>query len=181
LVELKLKTISKDGIAEAIAKAEHYRHLHEPEESESICHDILAVDPENQTALRILGLAITDEFTGEVSDRYSEAESAFLRLTDPYERQYYMGLLCERQAKKQMRAGRPPYALTALFHEAMRYFEEAEKIHPPKNDDAVLRWNRCARLLEKFPKVEPPEPHGAFEDHDTAPVSASPWSAKSSK
>jgi hypothetical protein len=180
-VELKLKTISKDGIAEAVAKAEHYRHLHEPEESESICHDILAVDPENQTALRILGLAITDEFTGEVSDRYSEAESAFQRLTDPYEQQYCMGLLCERQAKKQMRAGRPPHAVTALFHEAMRHFEAAEKIHPPRNDDAILRWNRCARLLEKLPKVAPPEPHEAFQDHDTAPVAASPWSAKSSK
>ena len=180
-MEFKLKTISQDGITEAISKAEHYRHLHEPEESESICHDILAIDPENQTALRILGLAITDEFTGEVSDRYSEAESAFQRLTDTYERQYYMGLLCERLAKKQMRAGRPPHAVTALFHEAMRYFEAAEKIHPPKNDDAILRWNRCARLLEKLPKVTPPEPHEAFEDHDTAPVAASPWSAKSSK
>ncbi len=180
-MELKLKTISKDGIAEAISKAELYRYLNEPEESESICHDILAADPENQTALRILGLAITDEFTGEAFDRYSEAESMFLRLTDAYEQQYCMGLLCERQAKAQMRAGRPPHAVTVLFQEAMRYFEAAEKIHPPKNDDAILRWNRCARLLEKFPQVEPPEPHGAFEDHDTAPVSASPWSARSSK
>ncbi len=180
-MELKLKMISKDGITEAISKAEHYRHLHEPEESESICHDILVVDPENQTALRILGLAITDEFTGESSDRYSEAENVFRRLTDPYEQQYCMGLLCERQAKKQMRAGRPARAVTALFQEAMRHFEAAEKVHPPKNDDAILRWNRCARLLEKFPAIEAPEPHGHFEDHDTAPVSASPWSAKGSK
>src|SRR5271166_5500044 len=72
-VQLKLKTISKDGIAEAISKAEVYRYLNEPEESESICHDILAADPENQTALRILGLAITDEFVGQSSDRYAEA------------------------------------------------------------------------------------------------------------
>ena len=84
-MELKLKTISQDGVAEAISKAERYRFLNEPEESESICHDILAIDPENQTALRILGLAITDEFAGESSDRYSEAESIFLRLTDAYE------------------------------------------------------------------------------------------------
>jgi len=180
-VELKLKTISKDGIAEAISKAEHYRHLHEPEESESICHDILAVDPENQTALRILGLAITDEFAGEISDRYAEAESVFLRLTDPYEQQYCMGLLCERQAKKQMRVGRPAHAVSVLFQEAMRHFEAAEKIHPPKNDDAVLRWNRCARLLAKLPQVEPPGPYPAFEDHDIAPVPVSPWTAKTSR
>ena len=180
-MELKLKTISKDGIAEAISKAELYRYLNEPEESESICHDILAADPDNQTALRILGLAITDEFAGESSDRYSEAESMFLRLTDAYEQQYCLGLLCERQAKAQMRAGRPPHAVTVMFQEAMRHFEAAEKIHPPKNDDAVLRWNRCARLLEKFPKVERPEPQAAFEDHDSAPVQVSPWTAKVSK
>ena len=180
-MEFNLKTITKDGIAEAISKAELYRFLNEPEESESICHDILAADPENQTALRTLGLAITDAFTGESSDRYSEAEKTFLRLVDAYEKQYCMGLLCERQAKAQMRAGRPPHAVTVLFQEAMRHFESAEKIHPPKNDDAILRWNRCARLLEKFPKAEPPEPHPAFEDHDTAPVHASPWSSKASR
>jgi len=180
-VELKLKTISKDGVAEAISKAELYRFLNEPEESESICHDILAADPENQTALRILGLAITDEFTGDSSDRYSEAERMFLRLTDAYEKQYCLGLLCERQAKAQMRAGRPAHAVTVLFQEAMQHFESAEKIHPPTNDDAILRWNRCVRLLEKFPKVEQSEPHQAFEDHETAPVHASPWSAKASR
>jgi tetratricopeptide (TPR) repeat protein len=180
-VELKLKTISKDGIAEAISKAELYRYLNEPEESESICHDILAADPENQTALRLLGLAITDQFTGESADRYAEAEGMFLRLTDTYEQHYCMGLLCERQAKAQMRSGRPPRAVTVLFQEAMRRFEAAEKIHPAKNDDAVLRWNRCARLLEKFPKVESPEQQETFEDHDTAPVQAARRGAKVSR
>ncbi len=180
-MELKLKTISKDGIAEAISKAEVYRYLNEPEESESICHDILAVDPENQTALRIVGLAITDEFSGQSSDRYSEAESMFLRLTDGYEQRYCMGLLCERQAKAQMRTGRPPHAVTALLQEAMGHFEAAEKIRPPKNDDAVLRWNRCARLLGKIPTVPAPEPNQAFEDHDMAPVPVSPWTTKVSK
>ena len=180
-MELKLKKISKDGIAEAISKAELYRYLNEPEESESICQDILAADPENQTALRILGLAITDEFVGQTTDRYSEAESMFLRLADAYQQQYCLGLLCERRAKAQMRAGRPSHAVSVLFEEAMRHFEAAEKIHPPRNDDAVLRWNRCLRLLEKFPKIEWPEPQGAFEDHDTAPVQASPWTAKGSK
>lgn len=54
-MELKLKTISKDGIPEAISKVELYRYLNEPEEAESICHDILAADPDNQMALRLWG------------------------------------------------------------------------------------------------------------------------------
>jgi len=179
-VELKLKTISKESISEAISKAELYRNLNEPEESESICHDILAVDPENQMAMRILGLAITDEFTGGASDRYAEAEQMFQKLSDPYEREYYTGLLLERRAKAQMRAGRPPHAVTVLFHEAMHHFEAAEKISPPHNDDAMLRWNRCARLLEKLP-AEFPRHQPSFEDDDTAPIQASPWKVKAAK
>jgi len=169
-VEHKLKTISKNGIAEAISKAELYRYLNEPEEAESICHDILAVEPEHQMALRVLGLAITDQFNGQSTDRYADAGSMFQRLADPYERLYYTGLLSERRAKAQMRAGRPPRMLAGLFKEAMRYFEEAEKMRPPGNDDAMLRWNRCLRLLETLPPVEGEEPEVTFEDHDSPPM-----------
>jgi len=169
-MELKLKTISKQGIDEAFSKVALYRSLNEPEEAESICHDILAIDPESQLAQRMLGLAITDQFTGEVSDRYKEAEDLFEGLTDPYERHYYIGLLYERRAKAQMRAGRPPHVLRSLFTEAMLHFEEAEKICPPGNDDSVLRWNRCVRLLAKLPEGEGETREAVFEDHDAAPV-----------
>jgi tetratricopeptide (TPR) repeat protein len=169
-MEFKLKTISKDGIAEAFSKVALYRSLNEPEEAESICHDILAVEPENQMAQRMLGLAITDQFSGEPADRYAEAESLFENLTDAYEHHYYKGLLYERRAKAQMRVGRPPQVLLALFEEAMRHFEEAEKIRPAGNDDAMLRWNRCARLLSKLPEVQLEPQEATFEDHDLAPV-----------
>ena len=147
-MELKLKPISQAGIAEAISKAEVYRYLKEPGEAESICRDILAVEPDNQRALRLLGLAITDQFTGAVSDRYPEAEVVFRGLTGEYERVYYLGILTERKAKSQLRAGRPPHTVFPIFEEAMRLFEAAEKIRPPNSDDAILRWNRCVRLLE---------------------------------
>jgi len=168
-MELKLKTISASSIAEALSKVTLYRYLNEPEEAESICHDILAVDPENQTALRMLGLSLTDQFTGESSDRYADAGGVFQRLSDPYERLYYTGLLYERRAKAQARARRPPQMLASLFHEAMRYFEEAERVRPPENDDAILRWNRCARLLRTLPSTEDPQ-EATFVDHDAAPI-----------
>jgi tetratricopeptide (TPR) repeat protein len=147
-VELKLKPISKDGITEAISKAELYRYLNEPGEAESICRDILAADAENQTALRLLGLSITDQFTGNASDRYNEAENTFQNLTDPYQRSYYAGILHERQAKAQLAVGRPPYTVAPLFEKALAYFEKAEAIRPHGNDDAILRWNRCVRILQ---------------------------------
>jgi tetratricopeptide (TPR) repeat protein len=169
-MEFQLKTISKQGIAEAFSKVTLYRSLNEPEEAESICHDILAVEPENQMAQRMLGLAITDQFTGQVADRYAAVEKLFENLADPYERLYYKGLLYERRAKAQMRAGRPPQVLFALFRQAMDHFEEAEKIRPSDNDDSVLRWNRCVRLLRELPDIEPEPQESSFEDHDLAPV-----------
>jgi tetratricopeptide (TPR) repeat protein len=146
-MEFKLKSISPEGIEAALSKAELYRFLNEPEEAESICEDVLAVQPGHQLALRSLGLALTDQFSGAAADRYADAENAFQQLCDAYERLYYTGLLHERRAKAQLRAGRPPHTLTVLLEEAMRSYEEAERIRPVGNDDAILRWNRCARLL----------------------------------
>ncbi|HEY8188404.1 MAG TPA: hypothetical protein VIF64_20205, partial [Pyrinomonadaceae bacterium] len=147
-MDLKLKPISKAGIAEAISKTEVYRYLNEPGEAESICRDILTIEPDNQSALRLLGLAITDQFTGEVSDRYAEAERVFRGLSSEYERVYHLGILQERKGKSQLRAGRPPHTVLPIFEEAMGLFEEAEKLKPADNDDAILRWNRCVRLLQ---------------------------------
>lgn len=147
-MEYKVKRISTAGIAEAIAKAELYRSLNEPEEAESICRDILTIEPQHQLAARLLGLALTDQFTGRGSDRYRETEEIFRQLKDPYERLYYAGILHERRAKAQLNAGQPPYSLLALFVQALHSFAEAEKIRPAGNDDAILRWNRCVRLLQ---------------------------------
>ena len=169
-MDLKLKTISKSGIAEAIAKAELYRDLNEPEEAESICRDILEADPGHNLGLRMLGLAITDQFTGEGMDRHTEAEQYFQRLADPYERFYYTGLLRERRVKAQLRAGRAPHTLLPLLEQAMHSFAEAEKIRPPGNDDAVLRWNRCVRLLQSRPDFEWQMELSTFDALDAPPA-----------
>ena len=147
-MEYMVKRISTAGIAEAISKAELYRSLNEPEEAESICRDILTIEPQHQLALRLLGLALTDQFTGLGSDRSRETEEVFRQLKDPYERLYYTGILHERRAKAQLNAGQLPRSLGALFDHALHHFAEAEKIRPAGNDDAILRWNRCVRLLQ---------------------------------
>lgn len=147
-MQYNLKPISRAGIPEAISKIEVYRYLNEPGEAESICRDILAIEPENQAALRLLGLTITDQFLGRIGDRYAEAESVFRNLTSEYERIYHLGILHERKAKAQLKAGRSPHTVLPIFEEAMRCFEAAEKLRPPDNDEAILRWNRCVRLLQ---------------------------------
>ena len=169
-MERKLKAISKSGIPEAISKVELYRSLNEPEEAESICRDILAVEPGHQLALRLLGLSLTDQFTGGPADRYAEAERVFEGLTDPYERLYYSGLVHERRAKAQLRAGHLPHTLLVLFEKAMHYFEKAEKVRPADNDDAILRWNRCVRLLQSRLGSEWEKELEAFEPSDSPPT-----------
>jgi tetratricopeptide (TPR) repeat protein len=168
-MEYDLKYISSAGIAEAINKVELYRSLNEPEEAESICRDILAIEPQHQLATRLLGLSLTDQFTGISSDRDREAEQCFQKLTDPYERFYYTGIAYERRAKAQLRTGQPPYTVLPLFEHAMRSFEEAEKIRPTGNDDAILRWNRCVRLLQTASYVWEQE-LAQFDKQDTPPT-----------
>jgi hypothetical protein len=165
----ELKRISIAGITEAIAKAELYRSLSEPEEAESICRDILAIEPGHQLALRLLGLALTDQFAGDASDRYREAEATFQELNAPYERLYYAGILYERRAKAQLHAGQPSHTLLPLFEQALRSFAEAEKVRPAGNDDALLRWNRCVRLLQTRTYVWEQEP-APFDAQDAPPT-----------
>jgi len=180
-LELKLKTISTSGIDAALSKAQLYRNLNEPEETESICHDILAADPENQAGLRLLGLAITDQFSGRLQDRYGEAESAFQRLNDEYERQYCSGLCLERRAKAQMRAGVPGQVWIGALQDAMRHFEAAERLRPTCNDDAMLRWNRCVRILQSVPHLVEQPQETALSDYDLAPAEHMPRRARAGR
>ena len=45
---------------------------------------------------------------------------------------------------------------------------EAEKIRPAGNDDAILRWNRCVRLLQT-PSLAWEEQLATFEADDAPP------------
>lgn len=166
----QLKAISKDAVPEATAKADWYRLLNEPGEAESICRDVLAVDPTDQTALRLLGLSITDQFRGAPSDRRAEAEAVFQRLADPYEQLYYTGIARERFAKAQLAVDRPPHTLIVLFEDALSWFERAEKIRPSGNDEAILRWNRCARTLNSLSGSDREHESAALEPSDSPPV-----------
>jgi len=94
----ELKPLSPDAVPRALAKAERYRLLNEPNEAQSICLDVLAADPGNQQAITTMILALTDQF---VSDRsvVHEAQTMVSRLNDEYERAYYTGIILERRAK----------------------------------------------------------------------------------
>jgi hypothetical protein len=146
-----LKLLSREAIPAALEKAERYRLLNEPGEAESICLDVLQADPENQTALVTLLLALTDRFGKGYGVSDTQAKQLLARVKGEYERAYYTGILAERRAKAKLAQGTPGsrhYAYDG-FREAMSWFEKAEMLRPPGNDDALLRWNTCARIIEK--------------------------------
>jgi hypothetical protein len=147
-MEYVLKRIHPDGVPAAVEKADRYRELNQPAEAESICRDVLAIDADHQLALRILGLALTDQFGPSTTERFAEAQRTFTRLTDPYERAFYTGLACERQAKAQLGGHLPLRSVRPLFDQALARYTEAEALRPPGNDDAILRWNSCVRTIQ---------------------------------
>lgn len=145
-----LKMLSTDAIPAALEKAERYRFLNEPAEAESICLDVLAIAPDHQEALVMLLLALSDRIAKGYGVGDTQASELLSRLTGEYDRAYFSGLLAERRAKMKLAQGAHGAVWAYdLFRDAMHWYEKAEAIRPAKNDDAVLRWNTCARIIEK--------------------------------
>jgi hypothetical protein len=152
---MDLKPITHEGIPAALQKAERYRLLNESSAAESICLDVLEIDPANQEALVSLLLSITDQFAEEMSDGLHRARAVLPRLTDEYERVYYAGIICERRARAQLQRGALGSAEVAAewFRQAMGWYEKAEKMRPSGNDESILRWNTCVRMLGRHERV----------------------------
>lgn len=150
----ELKPLSKEAVAAALDKASRYRLLNEPGAAESICLDILAVEPDNQEAVVTIVLAMSDRFSRDFAIGDSRIQDYLSQIADDYSRTYYTGITYERRAKAVLHKG----GLNAyeLFVQAMEWFEKAAAMRPAGNDDAILRWNGCARVIMRN-KLEPRE------------------------
>lgn len=154
-MQFELKPISPLSIPEALAKVERYRLLNEPSLAESICLDILASTPGHPQALIALLLARTDQF--DVNMNAKAAEEVLSQITGEYEQSYYSGIIWERLGHAHLHHG-PPGGTPAAYHAlraAMRFYETAATFSSPGNDDALLRWNTCARVIMKNAAIAP--------------------------
>jgi hypothetical protein len=149
----KLKSIPETAVPAALEKALRYRLLNEPLEAESICLDILRADPDNQETIVTLLLARTDLFADEYTAAFERAKAVLPRLTSEYDRAYYEGVIHERWAKAQTLRRVPMHVVTGWYLHAMHCYERAEALAPPDNPDAILRWNTCARVVERSEKT----------------------------
>jgi hypothetical protein len=151
------KPITKAGVPAALQKAERYRLINDPTSAESICLDVLEVDPSNEQALVTLLLAYTDQMPDGPAEATHHARELLPRLRDEYKRAYYAGIICERRAKAHLRRGGPGVGEMAYgwLREAMSWYERAEAMRPQGNDESLLRWNACVRLIARSEHVKP--------------------------
>lgn len=153
---VELKTIKPEAISSSLEMAKRYRLLGEPDESESICLDILAVAPDHQEALITLLLALTDKFADSgLNPSFAEARQTVDKLDSAYCKSYYSGIVFERRAKYHLRQSEPGSGSLAYewFVNAMEAFDQAMEGCDPENQDAVLRWNSCARIINSRPDL----------------------------
>lgn len=154
---IELKRLTPEALPAALERARRYRLLNEAREAESICLDVLEVEPDNREALVTLLLALTDQFPRRLGSAFREAQEVLERLTADYDRAYYGGILLERRAKVVLARGGPaaPYNAYRGLRRAMAEFERAIELRDPGNEEAVLRWNTCARILNRNPQLKP--------------------------
>jgi hypothetical protein len=154
-MHFELKSISVQSIPEALTKVERYRLLNEPVLAESICLDVLAIVPDHQQALISLLLARTDQFQSNVNAK--AAQEVLAQIRGDYEQAYYAGIVWERLGNARIRQGGSGVAASAYhaLREAMDHYERAMKVSPPGNDDAILRWNTCARMITQNSEIRP--------------------------
>lgn len=155
--EFELKPIHRDAIDAAMEKMKRYRHLNEPDDAESICRDILQVDPDHREARIGLLLCISDQFGRKLSERWTEATEIVETFEGDYDSLYYHGILCERRAKAHYNRRTPQGgSLTYTWlTKAMHYFEQAAEYSSPGVDATILRWNTCARMIMKHSDIKP--------------------------
>jgi hypothetical protein len=146
----KIKPIHENAIPEALEKAERYRLLNDPAQAESICRDVLRLRPDHQRALVTIVLALTDQFSSERGAAGARTAREYAaRLEDEYAKLYYSGVICERQARALLSRGMARAFAYDELRDAMDFYERAERVRPPGNDDAILRWNSCVRTIRQ--------------------------------
>jgi hypothetical protein len=146
----ELKKIHREAIPRALERVGRYRLLNQPRVAESICHDILAIEDDNQEALIGLLLALTDQFGPEAKIGVNAVMEYVPRLAGEYAKAYYAGIVWERHAKSRLARSYPGSGFDAYdeLRRALELFEKAHALSTDDDDDAILHWNACGRAID---------------------------------
>ena len=144
---LELKPISRDAIPQALVKAERYRLLNEPGQAESICLDVLAVDPSNQEARVLYILALTDQFSHFGPHEpavISRAEEAAAELDDEYAR-----AVLRRHHLRASRRGPAGARRSRIRRDRARMAQGCARLLRPRRGAASSRQRRRDPAVER--------------------------------
>ena len=113
-----------------------------------------SADEAEKLASQILGMTLVTHQTGPQGQL---VRKVLIEEACAIEKEYYVGLIAERRAKSQYDKGIPGCGHLAYegLSEAMEHYEKAQKLSPENNDEAVLRWNTCARIIDGHPDIVP--------------------------
>lgn len=155
--QFELKRLHEDSIDRAFEKMKRYRLLGEPDEAESICRDLLAIDPDMRDAKVGLLLCLTDQFGKRLVERWTDAVATLDTFEDDYDIAYYSGIMCERRAKAHYKRQTPQSGHLAhtWLEKAMEWYEKASECRRSGDDSPLLRWNSCARMIMSNPDINP--------------------------
>lgn len=150
--------IHQDSIGTVLDKARQYRALREPDLAISICIDVFAVDSDNQDALVVYILALTDQYShGGTKVKDKRIIQTIAKLESAFHRHYYTGIFLERKARAWLKNPMSQSFAYEGLMEAIAEYEMAEKMVPVHCSDPILRYNSCLRTIEKEhlqPRVE---------------------------
>ena len=153
--------IHKSTIDTVLDKARQYRSLREPDLAISICIDVFAVDSDNQDALVIYILALTDQYSHQHAKVQPKKIVEFIaKLKSEFHRIYYTGIFLERKARALLKNPMSQSFAYEGLMEAIVKYEIAEKIAPKHCSDPILRYNSCLRTIEK----ENLQPRAEFDE-----------------
>jgi hypothetical protein len=147
--DLHLKEMSREEIPEALERAERYREFGESAQAESVCHDVLLADPQNQRAHVLLLESLCDRFGKGYRVDFVQALEILPQIEDAYERAFYAGVICDHKAHALLTDpdNLCRYDAYEYLTEAMSCYEKAEKLRPAGCSEARQRWNACARII----------------------------------
>ncbi len=153
-----LRPLERGLIPAALERAREYRGQAEPLQAESVCLDVLEVDPDNQEALTLLVLALADQFTHGSPPDLGRVRSLIPKIEGEYHRLFFSGLVAERRATALVTHPRihgSGFLAFDLLRSAMEFYEQAREVAEDGNPEATLRWNACVRILERNPRIQP--------------------------
>ena len=153
-----LRPLDRGLIPAALEHAREYREQAEPLLAESACLDVLEGDPDNQEALTLLVLALTDQFSHGSPPDLGRVRSLIPKIEGEYHRFFYSGLVAERRATALVTHPRihgSGFLAFDLLRSAMEFYEQAREVAEEGDPEAALRWNSCVRILERNPRIQP--------------------------